>query len=198
MNELHSGNDDTAVAPESAPAGVICGSCGAQAKPGARVCPQCGHSLYRTCFCGWELPASARTCPNCGADWSQSMRAARRSRSRRPRKREALQYALLGAAWAVGGLVVLYLLATLFALAAPHEGSIPVGLPERLVLAGQGIARLVGIAVAAVARNASLILGGILVLLVGALGGLLTYLVRVNGRRRSDRRRRRVRLERRP
>jgi len=164
-----------------------CGSCGTQAEAGARVCAECGHGLYRTCFCGWELPATERTCPNCGADWSQSMRVARRSRTHRPRKSEALRYALLGVAWALGGTVVLYLLATLFALAAPAAATgLPGGLIERLVLAGQGIAHLAGSAAAGLVRNLAVISGGLLVVAVGALGGLVAYLVTVGkGRRRS-------------
>lgn len=184
---------------KSAAGELTCGNCGTRARAGARVCAECAHGLYRTCYCGWELPASERTCPNCGADWSQSMRVARRSRSHKPRKAEAIRYALFGVAWAVGGTVVLYLLATLFALAAPAAATgLPLGLVDRLVLAGQGIAYLVVSAATGLARNLAVISGGLLVVAIGALGGLAAYLLRVRrgrsgrwGMRRVQRKRRR-------
>lgn len=188
MSEEQSEAKTVSAAETGAGATITCGSCGAEVKAGARVCPECAHGLYRTCFCGLELPASERVCPKCGADWSQSMRVSRRrSHSHRPRKAEAVRYALLGAAWTVGGVVLLYLIATLLALAAPGvEGALPASLFTRLALAGQGIAHLAGSAAAAVSRHSGLILGVLLVVLLGALGGLVTYLV---GLRRGPRRR---------
>ncbi|MEE8391302.1 MAG: S8 family serine peptidase [Anaerolineae bacterium] len=64
----------TSHAPTPTPSQLArCPSCAAENRPGARFCPDCGHSLAqdrqpRHCqHCDAELREGARFCPNCGA-----------------------------------------------------------------------------------------------------------------------------------
>lgn len=187
MTEQQPEADAVTVSREGAKGKITCESCGAEVEADVRVCPQCAHSLYRTCVCGRELPAGELTCPYCGANGTRSRRVVRRSHSRHPRRSEAIRYALIGSAAALGGVILLYLLATLLSLAAPGtDGALPPSLFDRLVLAGQGIAHVVGSVVAALARHSRVILGAVLVIAIGALGGVATYLMSLRrGRQRS-------------
>lgn len=202
MTEQQPEADAVSVSGEGAEGKITCGSCGAQVEAGVRVCPQCAHSLYRTCVCGRELPAGELTCPYCGAKGRRSRRVVRRSHARHPRRSEAIRYALIGSAAALGGVILLYLLATLLSLAAPGtEGALPPSLFNRLVLAGRGIAHVVGSVAAALARHSGVILGAVLVIAIGALGGVATYLMSLrcgSPRSRSGSGRRPVRRKRRP
>ena len=159
---------------------LFCPSCGAEVPEGARSCPVCYKGVYRTCFCGCQLPANERICPNCGADWSQSARVARKSRSRTPRTRKLFRYAAVGALVAIAAaLVVFGLLTGLAKLAAPEAGGMPTGLAERVALALSGIASLFGRIGAFFVRYGRLMLSILAIVLVGALAGVGVYIWRL-------------------
>ncbi len=180
------------------PQSRTCVYCDAVVPADAKRCPECGRSLYRTCFCGNTLAVDERICPNCGADWSQSMRVARRrSRSRTPRSRRAARYALIGALSALGLAALLYLLISALAAAATG-GNPPAGLTERAVVVYQwAVEAMLGVA-AAIARHARLILTILIIAGAGAAIGLLTYFTKLGrGIIRSRHSSRRVRRKRR-
>lgn len=154
-----------------------CYACGAEVPAGERRCPVCGRRQVRECFCGARIPVTVIRCPECGADWSQSVRVRRKSRSRQIRPQTAAKYAALGAlaALLVAGLV--QVLVTVLAAAALAPGE---AMPK-------GLAAKMGLAVAAVggclSRMADLIgsymatLGiGLLVMALGAAAGVVYYL----------------------
>lgn len=159
---------------------VVCPSCGAGVAPGARSCRICHRGVYRTCYCGWQLPASEADCPNCGADWSQSMRVARKSRSRTPRRGRIAKYALTGAILTLFAGVFGHIIVTGLAIAALGEGeSLPAEIGPRLSLAAVGVAQLVTSGVAALSRYATVAVTAIALLAVGAAGGVVVYLIRL-------------------
>jgi len=65
---------ETAAAPSSgaaapAPAAVKCAQCGAELKPSAKFCPECGTPVPRErhcANCGAKLAPAAKFCPECG------------------------------------------------------------------------------------------------------------------------------------
>lgn len=178
---------------------VVCPSCGSEVPEGARSCPVCHRGVYRTCFCGWQLPANERTCPNCGADWSQSTRVARKTKSRAAKNRTIIRYAGLGALIAVAAALVVHMMLTgLAMLAADGQQTVPGGFGERVGLAARGVARVVGRAWAALARHGDTILLIVAVMAVGAIGGVAVYMLQKgNTSRHPGRTTRRVRRKRR-
>lgn len=174
--------------------------CDAQVPIDAKRCPECGRSLYRTCFCGKSLAVDERTCPNCGADWSQSMRVARRvrrARSRTPKARRAARYALIGALTALVLSGLSYVVITMLAATATN-GNVPAGLVERTEVAFQWLAAEAAAAVALVRRHMGLILTILAIAGVGAGAGLLMYFTKLgHGIIRSRRSSRGVRRKRR-
>lgn len=178
---------------------LTCPTCGTQAPDGARSCPVCHRGLYRTCFCGWRLPANQRTCPNCGADWSQSARVARKSRSRTLKGRKVIRYAALGALTAAAAAVVIHLLLEgLARLAVNDAGAVPGGAAERLMLAAAGLASVARRAMALLVRHGQAIVTIIGIMVVGAGAGIALYLRKIghHGKAKS-RTSRRVRRKRR-
>lgn len=178
---------------------LVCTTCGAVVPEGSRSCPVCHRGVYRTCFCGWQLPANRRLCPNCGADWSQSARVARKSRSRTPRTRKLVRHALLGALVAAAAtIVVIALLTVLARLGMGDETEMPIAVGDRLALAVAGVGRLLRLVGAFLARYGPAILSVIGIMIVGAVVGVFAYL-RKNGHheQRTSRTSRRVRRTRR-
>lgn len=165
---------------------ITCAHCGALVAAGERSCPQCGRGVYRTCFCGWRIPATQAMCPNCGADWSQSMRVARKSRSRTPRKRTGLRHAAIGAAAALALAFVVYVVVTGLAATAA-VGDVPPGLLDRLGLAAQGLGRLAAGIWAAIARYAGAIGAVLAIAALGALIGVAWYALRLRSHGRHSR-----------
>lgn len=179
--------------------GLHCSTCGADVPPGVRSCPVCRRGVYRTCFCGWRLPADEATCPSCGADWSQSVRVSRKSRSRKPRKSGMLRAAALGAlAAAVAALVIHVTLWGFARLAVNDQQAVPVDFIDRIRLALSGIAGLIGRAGAYVAAHAQTIALAAGILVLGAVAGIVVHRLRRGHRRgHSSRTSRRVRRRRR-
>jgi RNA polymerase subunit RPABC4/transcription elongation factor Spt4 len=186
---------------------VTCSSCGTAVPEGAKVCPTCQRSVYRTCYCGQELPANQATCPNCGADWSQSARVARKRHSHSSDRQTLLKYSLMGAGVAIGVAILVFTIIAAFAqLGARVEGAdLPATFGDRVALAAAGIGRVFGQIGAFFARNALVMLGALGVLVLGAGAGAVYYLRKAAAERRlrhnkhsSSHRIRRRRREQRP
>lgn len=168
---------------------LTCPTCGTTVPEGSRSCPVCHRGVLRTCFCGWQLPANERICPNCGADWSQSKRVARKSRSRTPRRSGILRYALIGSVSGLAAVVVAYALITGFALLGTEGGrDLPVALGSRMALAIEGAARLMHFAGRVLLRYVVPVLLLLLILGVGAAAGVGVYLLKVRAPRKPSRR----------
>jgi len=178
---------------------LICSTCGTAVPEGARSCPVCHRGVFRTCFCGWHLPANQRVCPNCGADWSQSARVARKSRSRTPSTRKLIRHALLGALAAAAAMILVLVIMTGFAKLGMSSGEeVPSAVGDRLALAAAGAMRLARLTGAFLVRYGPAILSVIGIMIVGAGAGVVVYL-RKDGHREShtSRTSRRVRRKRR-
>jgi len=143
--------------------------------------------------------AEIHSCPNCGADWSQSARVARKTKSSSARTRNVLRYAGLGALSAiVVALVVQVVLNGLASVATGDQDTIPTGLWERLDLALGGIAELLSRAGAFFVRHGGTILLILGIMLVGALAGVGAYMLqRGSAGHHTSRTSRRVRRKRR-
>ncbi len=142
---------------------------------------------------------SERVCPNCGADWSQSMRVARKSRSRTPDVRKIMRHAAKGALVALVLSALAYVLVNALASAAAGGERLPPGFGARLGLVVDGVVGLLGAVGATIVRHARLILTVLLVVAVGAIGGVLFYALNLGrlARRSSDSSRRARRKRRR-
>ncbi|MGI5820085.1 MAG: zinc-ribbon domain-containing protein [Armatimonadota bacterium] len=178
---------------------LICHNCGAEVPEGVRSCPVCRRGAYRRCFCGWQIPVNEPTCSNCGADWSQSARVARKTKSSAARRRELLRYAGFGAAAAVVLAILAYGLVTTFAtLAVDRHESMPSQIGERLGLAASGVGELLARFGGFLARHGQTLLLILGVMVVGAAAGVAAYMMqRKNRGRHSSRTSRRVRRKRR-
>jgi len=165
---------------------ITCAHCGAQVAEGQRSCPECGRGVYRTCFCGWRIPVNQAICPNCNADWSQSMRVARKSRSRTPRRRTALRHAAIGAVTALAVTVVAYVVVTWLATRAAG-GEPPSGPLSRMELAAEGLRGLAAGVWAAIVRHAGAVASVLAIAALGALIGVGVYALRLGSRNRSSR-----------
>ncbi|MFP4250285.1 MAG: hypothetical protein ACLFU7_11545 [Armatimonadota bacterium] len=174
-----------------------CPTCGSKVPEGGRSCPVCRRGMYRTCFCGWQLPVTEAECSNCGADWSQSARVARKSKSRSRRTRDAVRYALAGAVAAVVTALVLHLMLRGFASLALEGQAAPRGIGEQVRLALSGIAKLMEQAWAAVVNYGATVVLVVGIMAVGAAAGMAVYVVRTGilsrQKRSSSRRVRRKR-----
>ncbi len=178
---------------------LICTTCGTAVPEGVRSCPVCHRGVYRTCFCGWHLPANERVCPNCGADWSQSARVARKSRSRTPSTRKLIRHALVGALAAAVAMIMVLILLTAFAKLGMSAGeAAPRAVGDRLALAAAGVVRLLRLVWGGLVRYGPAILAVIGIMVVGAGAGIVVYL-RKSGHREPHKSRtsRRVRRKRR-
>ncbi len=178
---------------DDAAAHLRCPTCGSEVPEGGRSCPVCRRGMYRTCFCGWQLPVTERECSNCGADWSQSARVARKSKSRSRRTRDAVRYAVVGAVAAVVAALVIHLVLGGFAaLALEGQAAPPRGIGERVRLALSGIATLMEQAWAAVVSYGATVILIVGIMAVGAAAGMAVYAVRrgsLGSRNRSSSRR---------
>lgn len=165
---------------------VTCSSCGTAVPEGAKVCPTCHRSVYRTCYCGHELPANQATCPNCGADWSQSARVARKRHSHSSDRRTLLKYSLMGAGVATGAAILVLAIISGFAqLGASVQGAnLPTSLSGRIALAAVGIGRVLGQMGAFFARYALVMVASLCVLVIGAGAGAAYYLRKSAAERR--------------
>jgi len=169
---------------------VTCFSCGATVPAGAKSCPICHRAVYRTCFCGWEMRADEAICPNCGADWSQSMRVARkktRSRSSSGVRRKLLRFALIGAVVATGLAGIAWIvISSLAYLGMTEHAPLPNGMGDRMGLALIGIARAARCAGRWAWTHLPLLLTLLGILVAGALGGVLAYFVNARSRHRRS------------
>jgi len=163
----------------------VCYACQTELPEGKRYCPACGRTQVRTCYCGNDIPVTAMRCPHCGADWSQSARVRRRkSHSRRPRPEEMVVYALGGAVVALAlALLAGWLLEQLARQAVAPGESLPPGLGQRLYLAAQAAGAALGAAARFIITTLSSLLELVIVVAVGAGGGVLVYLARTRWRR---------------
>ncbi len=160
---------------------ITCAHCGALVEADQRSCPQCGHAVYRTCFCGWRIPATQAVCPNCGADWSQSMRVARKSRSRTPRRKRMLRHAAIGAGAALLLAFIAYALITALAATAT-DSNLPQSILDRVALAGQGLGRIAAGTWAAIARHAGTVASVLAIAALGAAVGVGLYIFKLSSR----------------
>ena len=192
MSMAMASSDTVTEGPEGQPGGggrnepVTCSTCGTAVPEGAKVCPTCHRSVYRTCYCGHELPANQATCPNCGADWSQSARVARKRHSHSSDRQTLLKYSLMGAGVAIGVAILVFTIIAAFAqLGARVEGAdLPATFGARVALAAAGIGRVFGQIGAFFARNALVMLGALGVLVLGAGAGAVYYLRKAAAERR--------------
>lgn len=165
--------------PSAHPEPKQCYRCGAELPAGAKVCPECGRSQFRICYCDKEIPVNLPTCPYCGADWSQSSRV-RKSRKRysKIRPRELLRSAVIGAGIAVGITALVTIVVRYFAMVANGGAPPASGVLIQFRLAWQGVATVAaGLgAWLGTYRRAFITLGAILA--VGGVAGASTYLIR--------------------
>ncbi len=177
---------------------ATCYACGAEVPAGETRCPVCGRRQVRQCYCGALIPVTASRCPECGADWSQSVRVRRKSRSRQLRPLTAARYAGMGAlvALLVAGLAHV-LVTALAATALGAEEAMPKGVAARVGLALAALGGGIGRAIDLVASHAAALLAGLLVMAVGAAAGVVYYLgrtrilPRLTVKKRTRRKRRR-------
>lgn len=68
MGKIFSDGLSSTIAPqEPAQTTITCGKCGAQVKPTAKFCPECGETLSKRCpKCNTEIKSNAKFCPECG------------------------------------------------------------------------------------------------------------------------------------
>jgi hypothetical protein len=198
---VHQSDDEDASAPRYRPGEreqLVCSSCGTGVPEGRRSCPVCHRGVYRTCFCGWQLPATAEVCPNCDADWSQSTRVARKSKSHKAKTRSAIRYAVIGALGAVLLAFLAHWIISALARVAADGTSVPSGVGQRISLAAEGLVRLAGSIGTFFARNAETMLLVAGIMLAGAIAGIGIYMVQRRSRSgHTSRTSRRVRRKRR-
>src|SRR4029453_3998741 len=63
---------------------MTCANCGAERRPEAKFCSECGSSLARTCPNGHPVPGDARFCDECGAALELTAKAPAPSRDSAP------------------------------------------------------------------------------------------------------------------
>ena len=165
--------------PEAAEAVVVeassrCYRCNAPLNPAAPgVCPECGRSQTRVCFCGTTISRALTVCPECGTDWSRIRRSRRKSKEER--RAETSRAALMGGVLAliVGGLGYgLWRLSVSGQVAAGADAA-----GDSLSSLGTTVLRALEVAWAP-----------LVVFVVGAAGGLAIHYVRQQQRRRKRRR----------
>ena len=161
-------------APAEAPS---CFRCGLELPAGALHCPRCGRPQFRVCRCGNRNPLGTTDCPVCGLHWSPERRKRKKSRPQKLEWRMLARYIVAGVALALmASVFVGAAISNLAQRALPADTTMPPGLSDRLILAGQGLALWLG----QVGHHlGSVLAGGLPVLLaigVGALAGTLMYL----------------------
>ena len=158
---------------------MICYNCGTELPDDRRHCPGCGRSLFRTCYCGASIPVTYKTCPNCGANWSQSARARkRRSKSRTVKPARMALYAVSGAVAAILLYGVARAVITSMARGSLAPGEMmPAGDGARLVLSAQTLLTAFGRVGAFMAGHSTSLLGLLLIIVIGAVGGTVYYVI---------------------
>jgi len=176
---------------------TTCYACGAEVPAGEKRCPVCRRRQLRQCYCGAWIPVTASRCPECGADWSQSVRVKRKSRSQQIHPRVAARYAAVGALAALLVVGLIQVLVTVLAAVALSPGeAMPEGLVARMGLAlatvGACLSRTVGL----IASHMATLGLGLLVMALGAAVGAVYYLNRIGAlpwsapKKRTQRKRR--------
>jgi class 3 adenylate cyclase/tetratricopeptide (TPR) repeat protein len=69
---------------------MTCANCGAESRPEAKFCSECGSSLARTCPNGHPVPGDARFCDECGAALELTAKAPAPSRDSAPQAERRL------------------------------------------------------------------------------------------------------------
>lgn len=164
---------------------MVCYNCGTELPDDRRHCPECGRSQFRTCYCGANIPVTYKTCPNCGANWSQSARVRKiKSKSRTVKPARMALYAVAGAVAAMLLFGILQMLVTSVARGSLAPGEpMPAGGGARLVLSAQTLLSAFGRIGAFMAAHSSSLLGLLLVIVLGAVGGTVYYVVTTNADR---------------
>ncbi len=156
-----------------------CYNCGTELPDDRRHCPGCGRSLFRTCYCGADIPVTYTTCPNCEANWSQSARVRKKkSKSRTVRPTRMALFALSGAVAAMVIFGVIQALITSVARGSLSPGeAMPASGGERLLLSAQTLLGALGRMGAFMADHSASLLGLLLVIVLGAVGGTIYYVI---------------------
>ena len=141
-------------------------------------CPDCGRRQTRICFCGEELYPGEEPCPKCGAEWTATLKIRRRRRRRGVRSGELMGYGVAGIFVALLGTTFIYYVTGMLAQpAAGGTGSSP-SFSERLGMASHAVREGLGRAWSSVAESFGGIAPFLVAALVGALVGVLYYLIR--------------------
>lgn len=164
-----------------------CYHCGIELSVDTERCPDCGRRQHRICYCGKRVPVTVENCPYCGADWSGSRRVRRKSRqARRVKSAAVLRSALIGAAIALGLMVVANILVKHFAQIGGDGAVPPADIMIQLDLAAVGVQRAMSSWADGI-RVQSTTIGSVLIgLLVGAGIGAVGYLTSIGILHLSD------------
>ncbi len=156
-----------------------CYNCGTELPDDRRHCLECGRSQFRTCYCGASIPVTYTSCPNCEANWSQSARVRKKkSKSRTVKPTRMALYALSGAVAAMIMFGVIQALITSAARGSLSPGeAMPASGGQRLLLSAQTLLSAVGRIGAFMADHSASLLGLLLVIVIGALGGGIYYVI---------------------
>jgi len=164
-----------------------CYNCGTELPNDRRHCPECGRSLFRTCYCGASIPVTYKTCPNCGANWSQSARVRKsrtKSKSHAVKPTRMVLFAMGGAVAAIIVFGILHMLITSMARGSLAPGEqMPAGGGARLVLSAQTILTAFGRIGAFAADHSASLLGLLLIVMLGAAGGAIYYVISTKAQR---------------
>lgn len=174
-----------------------CYRCSTPLPEGTRICPECGRKQYRTCYCGTEIPVTAPRCANCGADWSNSYRIRRKAKPRRPNYKSVAKSAALGSAIALVAAGLLNAIVTgLASRSLAGDQQIPTSVTQKVWLAINTVGTILQTIGHRLAERSGGLATAIVVIIVGAGIGALTYLarrgfLRLGKNRKHDSRRRR-------
>ncbi len=116
-------------------------------------------------------------------------RSARKARSRSSRRRQATRYAVVGAAASLMVFGVLYgFVIVLSTIAHPTRSPSSISFGERIRLVGGAVADFAARAGAALIQHAHTLLIIVLIMILGAIGGIVAYRLQRAQRRRGTRR----------